>query len=43
MDAPGVRDLELLQLAGLKMVLGEPRRQDALSDSSSTVWTSESE
>lgn len=43
MDAPGVRGLELLQLAGLMMVLDEPRRQDASSDSSSGVCTSESE
>lgn len=38
-----LRGLELLHLAGLKMVPDEPMRQDALSDSSSTVWTSESE
>lgn len=40
-NIPAVSELELQQLADLKMVLGESMRQDVSSDSSSSVWTSE--
>lgn len=43
MNIPAVSELELQQLADLKMVLGESMRQDVLSVSSSSVWTSERE